>query len=52
MFADLSPELDRRLRAHGHAYYPFATPVGPRARLMCSFATTDADVDAFLAGIR
>jgi len=51
VFADLSPALDRHLRARGHSYYPFITPVGPSSRLMCSFATTDAQVDAFLADL-
>src|SRR5690606_3442939 len=51
VFVDLPEALDRHLRAQGHSYYPFATPVGPRARLMCSFATAAADVDAFLADV-
>lgn len=51
VFADLTPARDAHLRARGHAYYPFATPVGPRFRLMCSFATTDEQVDAFLADL-
>lgn len=49
VFAELPPELDARLQARGHTYYPFTTPLGPRARLMCSFATTTAELDAFLA---
>lgn len=36
------PSTPRHLRARGHSYYPFNTPLGPRARLMCSFATTPA----------
>lgn len=51
VFVELSHDLDRQLRARGHTYYPFATPVGPRARLMCSFASEAADIDAFLADI-
>ncbi|MDC0722576.1 threonine aldolase family protein [Nannocystis bainbridge] len=51
VFVDLPAPVDRRLRNRGHSYYPFATPLGPRARLMCSFATTQADIDAFLADI-
>lgn len=51
VFVDIWPELDVRLRAHGHTYYPFETPLGPRARLMCSFATSDEQVDEFLAGL-
>ncbi len=49
VFAALSPELDAHLRARGHTYYPFTTPLGPRARLMCSFTTTPAEIDEFLA---
>jgi len=51
VFVDLPAELDRQLRARGHSYYPFATPVGARTRLMCSFATAAADIDAFLADV-
>ncbi|HEY8377640.1 MAG TPA: aminotransferase class I/II-fold pyridoxal phosphate-dependent enzyme [Nannocystis sp.] len=51
VFVDLPPALDEHLRARGHAYYPFATPIGTRFRLMCSFATTPAEIDAFLADI-
>lgn len=49
VFAELPPALDAHLRARGHSYYPFNTPLGPRARLMCSFATTPTELDAFLA---
>jgi threonine aldolase len=51
VFVDLPADLDRHLRDRGHTYYPFTTAVGPRARLMCSFATRPADIDAFLADI-
>jgi threonine aldolase len=54
VFVDLPAALDERLRARGHGYYPFTSPVpgqGPLARLMCSFATTDAALAAFLADI-
>jgi threonine aldolase len=51
VFAPLDAAQDARLRARGHAYYPFATPVGPRMRLMCSFVTAPAEVDAFLADL-
>ncbi len=54
VFVDLPAALDRHLRARGHGYYPFASPVPgqqPLARLMCSFATTAADLEAFLADI-
>ena len=51
VFVDLPPALDHRLRARGHAYYPFASPVGRLARLMCGFATAPAELDAFLADV-
>ncbi|MCY1056892.1 aminotransferase class I/II-fold pyridoxal phosphate-dependent enzyme [Nannocystis sp. SCPEA4] len=51
VFVDIPTTLDRRLRSRGHTFYPFATPLGTRARLMCSFATTPADIDGFLADI-
>ena len=51
VFLRLPPDLDAQLRARGHAYYPFASPIGPVSRLMCSFATTADDVDNFLADL-
>lgn len=51
VFVDLPPALDARLRARGHTYYPFASPIGPVARLMCSFASTPAQIDEFLADL-
>jgi threonine aldolase len=51
VFVDLPPELDAHLRARGHTYYPFASPIGPVSRLMCSFASTPAMVDEFLADL-
>jgi threonine aldolase len=54
VFVDLPAALDRHLRARGHGYYPFASPIPdsqPLARLMCGFATTAADLEAFLADI-
>jgi threonine aldolase len=47
VFVELPPDVDRHLRMRGHGYYPF----GPRSlyRLMCSFDTEAADVDALLA---
>lgn len=49
VFARLPESLDAALRAAGHQYYPFASPVGTLARLMCSFDTEPADIDALLA---
>ena len=54
VFVDLPAALDLRLRARGHGYYPFASPIpgqGPLARLMCSFASTPAELEAFLADL-
>ncbi|MBL9104410.1 MAG: threonine aldolase [Myxococcales bacterium] len=51
VFADLSPAREQRLQSRGHTYYPFATPLGLRSRLMCSFATTPEQVDGFLADL-
>lgn len=51
VFADLPPALAERLRGRGHAWYPFATPVGSRARLMCSFATAREQLDELLADL-
>jgi threonine aldolase len=58
-FVVLSPELDRRLRAAGATYVPWqseflppGTSIAPGhriVRLVTSFATTDADVEKFLA---
>ena len=50
-FVALPAALDTHLRARGHAYYPFVTPIGTLARLMCSFASTPAMVDEFLADL-
>lgn len=42
-----------RLKAAGASYYPFPAPEGREAaRLVTSFATTEADVDSFLAALQ
>jgi threonine aldolase len=46
VFVRLPPQANERLRARGHGYYPFG-PDG-LVRLMCSFNTEPADVDALL----
>ena len=58
VFAPLSAGADRRLKAAGASYYPWSTQSLPErlaseadmvlARLVTSFATTEADVDRFL----
>jgi threonine aldolase len=49
VFAALPPECHRQLADEGWRYYTFIGPGG--ARFMCSWATTDADVDALLADV-
>jgi threonine aldolase len=50
VFASLPPNCHRQLVAKGWHYYTFIGPGG--ARFMCSWATTDEDVDALLADVR
>jgi threonine aldolase len=50
VFAHLPAALAERLRARGWQFYNFIGAGG--YRFMCSWATTDADVDAFLADAR
>ncbi|MBK8262274.1 MAG: threonine aldolase [Nannocystis sp.] len=47
----LPAALEAGLRARGHGFYPFASPVGETARLMCSFDTTEAAVAGFLRDV-
>jgi len=51
VFVDLPPEVDEGLRAQGHGYYPFASPIGVVSRLMCSFDTPAEAVEGLLADI-
>lgn len=46
VFAELTPEQHAALGAAGWAYYAF---IGGAARFVCSWATTDADVEALVA---
>ncbi|TLD71156.1 low specificity L-threonine aldolase [Phragmitibacter flavus] len=46
VFAKLTPEVETRLREAGWKFYQF---IGGGARFMCSWKTTQADVDALLA---
>lgn len=50
VFASLPEECHRKLGAKGWHYYTFIGRGG--ARFMCSWATTEQDVDALLADIR
>jgi threonine aldolase len=45
VFLKLPDSIDRKLREKGWVYYVF---IGGGARLMCSWATTEADVRDFL----
>ncbi len=53
VFASFPDGVAEALRAEGAAFYPWITPGDPADgrmhRLICSFATKDAEVDAFLA---
>ena len=48
VFVALPPDVDDALRAAGYGYYPFGDPAWKLSRLMCSFDTTEADVDGFV----
>jgi threonine aldolase len=49
VFAKLSPEVDKRLKAAGWKYYSF---IGGGARFMCSWKTTEEEVQALLGAAR
>jgi threonine aldolase len=49
VFAKLSPEVDKRLKAAGWKYYSF---IGGGARFMCSWKTTAEEVQALLSAAR
>lgn len=50
LFPEWSPGTHARLEAAGAAYYRWSAPEGrEKARLVASWSTTDADVDAFLS---
>ncbi len=51
VFVRFSENIDSGLRARGHGYYPFSSPVGVVSRLMCSFDTCEGAVDALLEDI-
>ena len=50
VFARLDPALSSAARAKGWKFYDFIGAGG--CRFMCSWATTDAEVEAFLADVR
>jgi threonine aldolase len=49
VFAEMPDRYHEALKRRGWAYYRF---IGGGARLMCSWKTTDADVDALVADLR
>jgi len=51
VFVELPKQVDAHLRARGHGYYVF-DPARNLARLMCSFDTTEQEVDALVADAR
>ncbi len=52
LFPEWAPGTHDRLQAAGAAYYPMPAPQGREgARLVTSWSTTEADVDAFLAAL-
>lgn len=53
LFPEWPEGTEARLQAAGAVYYPFPAPPGREAgRLVTSWSTTEADVDAFLAALR
>ncbi len=56
VFASFPPGVAEKLRAAGASFYPWVTPGDPAGgamqRLICSWATTEGDIDAFLAAVR
>ena len=56
VFVSFPAGLDEHLRAAGAHFYPWVTPGDPANgtmnRLICSFLTTDAEIDAFIDLVR
>jgi threonine aldolase len=51
VFVTLPSHVDAHLQSRGHGYYPFGDPAWNVVRLMCSFDTTQGDVDGLLRNI-
>lgn len=49
VYVRFAPEVDRRMRERGWVYYDF---IGGDSRLMCSWATTEADLESLVADVR
>lgn len=52
VFVALPGAVDAALRARGHGYYPFGDPAWRLVRLMCSFDTTEGEVDGLVEDVR
>jgi threonine aldolase len=52
VFVELPEGVHAKLQRAGHGYYPFGDAAWGLYRLMCSFDTESADIDAFLSDIR
>ena len=52
VFVRITEAQRRALEARGHGFYMFGDPAWNLARLMCSFDTTEGDVDGLLADAR
>jgi threonine aldolase len=52
IFGWFGPESHARARAAGAAYYDIPRPQPGSVRLVCSWSTTEADVDRFLSLLR
>jgi threonine aldolase len=51
VFVSLPPHVDAALQQCGHGYYPFGNPEWRLVRLMCSFDTTEDDVQRFVSDV-
>lgn len=55
VFAVFPDTVAQRLRDRGHVFFPWITPGDPAGgrmqRLICSYRTTEAEVDAFIADV-
>lgn len=56
VFASFPDDIADRLREAGATFYPWVTPGDPAngamQRLICSYATTDEEIDRFIAAVR
>lgn len=52
VFVELAGHVHAALQQRGHRYYPFGDPAWRVYRLMCSFDTQQADIDALVADAR